>query len=124
TQHAAVLLLPASVAAEIAAMDPTDQAAFLADLGVSEPALSRFIRTAYGLLDLMSFFTVGEDEVRAWPIRRGTHARQAAGRIHSDLERGFIRAEVTPYDQFMKYGSEHAVRDAGQRKLEVKDDVV
>src|SRR5204863_2606721 len=91
---------------------------------VSEPALSRFIRTAYAMLDLISFLTVGEDEVRAWPIRRGTRARQAAGRIHSDLERGFIRAEVTPYDQFMKYGSEHAMREAGQLKLEGKDYVV
>jgi hypothetical protein len=124
TQHAAGMVLSASVEAEIAAMDAADQAAFLADLGVSEPALSRFIRTAYGLLDLLSFFTVGEDEVRAWPIRRGTRARQAAGRIHSDLERGFIRAEVTPYEQFMKYGSEHAVREAGQLKLEGKDYVV
>ena len=124
TQQAAGMVLSASVEAEIAAMDAADQAAFLADLGISEPALSRFIRTAYGLLDLMSFFTVGEDEVRAWPIRRGTRARQAAGRIHSDLERGFIRAEVTPYDQFMKYGSEHAVRDAGHQKLEGKDYVV
>ena len=123
-QQAAGMVLSASVEAEIAAMDATDQSAFLADLGVSEPALSRFIRTAYGLLDLISFFTVGEDEVRAWPIRRGTRARQAAGRIHSDLERGFIRAEVTPYDQFMKHGSEHAVRDAGQLKLEGKDYVV
>jgi ribosome-binding ATPase len=123
-QRAADMVLSASVEAEIAAMDAADQAAFLADLGVSEPALSRFIRTAYGLLDLISFFTVGEDEVRAWPIRRGTNARQAAGRIHSDLERGFIRAEVTPYEQFMKYGSEHAVRDAGQMKLEGKDYVV
>ena len=123
-QRAAGMVLSASVEAEIAAMDATDQAAFLADLGLSEPALSRFIRTAYRLLDLTSFFTVGEDEVRAWPIRRGTRARQAAGRIHSDLERGFIRAEVTPYDQFMKYGSEHAVRDAGHMKLEGKDYVV
>ena len=124
TQQAAGMVLSASVEAEIAAMDAVDQSAFLADLGVSESALSRFIRTAYGLLDLISFFTVGEDEVRAWPIRRGTRARQAAGRIHSDLERGFIRAEVTPYDQFMKYGSEHAVRDAGQLKLEGKDYMV
>jgi GTP-binding protein YchF len=123
-QRAAGMVLSASVEAEIAAMDVADQAAFLADLGVSEPALSRFIRTAYGLLDLISFFTVGEDEVRAWPIRRGTRARQAAGRIHSDLERGFIRAEVTPYDQFIKYGSEHAVREAGHLKLEGKDYVV
>ena len=105
-------------------MDPADQAAFLADLGLSESALTRFIRTAYGLLDLISFFTVGEDEVRAWPIRRGTKARQAAGKIHSDLERGFIRAEVTPYEVFMKYGSEHAARDAGKHLVEGKDYVV
>jgi GTP-binding protein YchF len=124
TQRAAGMVLSASVEAEIAAMDAADQAAFLADLGLSEPALSRFIRTAYGLLDLISFLTVGEDEVRAWPIRRGTRARQAAGRIHSDLERGFIRAEVTPFDKFMRYGSEHAAREAGQLKLEGKDYVV
>jgi len=121
---AAGLVLSASVEAEIARMDAADQAAFLADLGLTESALTRFIRTAYGLLDLISFFTVGEDEVRAWPIRRGTKARQAAGKIHSDLERGFIRAEVTPYDAFMKYGSEHAARDAGKHLVEGKDYVV
>jgi ribosome-binding ATPase len=124
TQHAAAMVLSASVEAEIAAMDEADQQAFLSDLGLSESAKARFIRTAYGLLDLISFFTVGEDEVRAWPIRRGTRARQAAGRIHSDLERGFIRAEVTPYEQFMKHGSEHAAREAGQLKLEGKDYIV
>jgi GTP-binding protein YchF len=123
-QHAAGIVLSASIEAEIATMDEADQAAFLADYGLSESALTRFIRAAYELLDLISFFTVGEDEVRAWPIRRGTHARQAAGRIHSDLERGFIRAEVTPYDQFIRYGSEHAARDAGHLKLEGKDYVV
>jgi GTP-binding protein YchF len=121
---AAGLVLSASVEAEIAKMEPADQAAFLADLGLAESALTRFIRTAYGLLDLISFFTVGEDEVRAWPIRRGTKARQAAGKIHSDLERGFIRAEVTPYEAFMKYGSEHAARDAGKHLVEGKDYVV
>lgn len=122
--HAAGLVLSASVEAEIAAMDPADQPAFLADLGLAESALARFIRTAYGLLDVISFFTVGQDEVRAWTIRRGTRARQAAGRIHSDLERGFIRAEVIPYDVFMQYGSEQAVRDAGRLQLEGKDYVV
>jgi hypothetical protein len=121
---AAGLVLSASVEAEIAGLEPEDQAAFLEDLGVSEPALARFIRTAYGLLDLISFFTVGEDEVRAWTIRRGTRARQAAGRIHSDLERGFIRAEVTPYSIFMELGSEQAVRDAGRLQVEGKDYVV
>ena len=122
--HAAGLVLSASVEAEIATMDAADQAAFLADLGLKESALARFIRTAYGLLDLISFFTVGPDEVRAWPIRRGTHARQAAGKIHSDLERGFIRAEVIPYDVFMQYGSEQAVRDAGKLQVHGKDYVV
>lgn len=122
--HAAGLVLSASVEAEIAQMDPADRAAFLDDLGLKESALTRFIRTAYGLLDLISFFTVGPDEVRAWPIRRGATARAAAGRIHSDLERGFIRAEVIPYAVFMRYGSEQAVKDAGLLQIEGKDHVV
>lgn len=121
---AAGLVLSASVEAEIAAMEPADRQAFLDDLGLAESALTRFIRTAYGLLDLISFFTVGPDEVRAWPIRRGTKARQAAGRIHSDLERGFIRAEVIPYEVFLEYGSEQAVKDAGRLQIEGKDYVV
>ena len=121
---AAGMVLSASVEAEIAGLDPEDQAAFLDDLGLNEPALARFIRTAYGLLDLISFFTVGEDEVRAWTIRRGMHARPAAGRIHSDLERGFIRAEVTPYEAFMDLGSEQAVKEAGRLQVEGKDYVV
>jgi ribosome-binding ATPase YchF (GTP1/OBG family) len=118
------MALSASVEAEIASLDTDDQAAFLEDMGLVEPALTRFIRTAYGLLDLVSFFTLGEDEVRAWTIRRGTPARQAAGRIHSDLERGFIRAEVTPYEVFAEYGSEKAVKDAGKLQVEGKDYVV
>ena len=121
---AAGLVLSASAEAEIAGLDADDQAAFLEDLGLAESALSRFIRTAYGLLDLISFFTVGEDEVRAWTIRRGTKARPAAGKIHSDLERGFIRAEVTPYDLFMELGSEQAVKEAGRLQVEGKDYVV
>jgi ribosome-binding ATPase len=121
---AAGLALSASVESEIAGLEPADQAAFLADLGLSESALTRFIRTAYGLLDLISFFTVGPDEVRAWTIRRGTRARQAAGRIHSDLERGFIRAEVIPHDTFMHYGSEYAVKEAGKLQVEGRDFVV
>ncbi len=121
---AAGLCLSASVEAEIADLDPADQAAFLQDLGLEESALARFIRAAYGLLDLISFFTVGEDEVRAWTVRRGTHAREAAGAIHSDLERGFIRAEVIPYATFMEHGSEQAVKDAGLLQIEGKDYVV
>ncbi len=121
---AAGLTLSASVEADIAALDAEEQEAFLEDLGLRESALARFIRTAYGLLELISFFTVGEDEVRAWPIRRGANARQSAGRIHSDLERGFIRAEVIPYDVFMEHGSESAVRDSGALQVEGKDYIV
>jgi ribosome-binding ATPase len=123
-QGAAGLVLSASVEAEIATLDAAEQTAFLEDLGLHESALARFIRTAYALLDLISFFTVGADEVRAWPIRRGTMARQAAGRIHSDLERGFIRGEVIPFATFMKFGSEQAVKDAGLLQIEGKDYVV
>jgi len=118
------LALSASVEAEISGLDRDDQAAFLDDLGLRESALARFIRAAYGLLDLISFFTVGSDEVRAWTIKRGTKARQAAGKIHSDLERGFIRAEVIPYEVFVEFGSEHAVKDAGRLQVEGKDYVV
>jgi len=121
---AAGLTLCASIESDIAGMDSADQADFLADLGLEESALARFIRAAYGLLDLISFFTVGEDEVRAWTIRRGTDAQHAAGKIHSDLERGFIRAEVTPYDVFLEYGSEAAVKDAGKLQVEGKTYVV
>ncbi len=121
---AAGMVLSASVEAEIAVMDAADQAAFLQDLGLAESARARFIRTAYGLLDLISFLTVGPDEVRAWPIRRGAGAKQAAGRIHSDLERGFIRAEVIPYPLFMELGSEQAVKDAGRLTVAGKDYIV
>jgi GTP-binding protein YchF len=122
--NAAGLSLSASVESEIADLDPGDQQAFLDDLGLSHSALHRFIRTAYGLVDLISFFTVGADEVRAWTIRRGTPARKAAGKIHSDLERGFIRAEVIPFDVFMSHGSEQAVKEAGLLQVEGKDYVV
>jgi hypothetical protein len=122
--YAAGLTLSASVEADISTMGAEEQAEFLRDLGLETSALDRFIRTAYGLLDLISFFTVGEDEVRAWTIRRGTKARRAAGKIHSDLERGFIRAEVIPYDVFIEYGSEAAVKAAGKLRVEGQDYVV
>lgn len=122
--RAAGLTLSASVEADIAALEPEEQREFLRDLGLSESALDRFIRTAYGLLDLISFFTVGPDEVRAWTIRRGTRAKRAAGKIHSDLERGFIRAEVIPYEVFMEHGSEAAVKAAGKLQVEGQDYVV
>jgi GTP-binding protein YchF len=119
-----VLSLCATIEAEIADLPPSDQPEFLASLGLTEPARARFIRAAYHLLDLISFFTVGEDEVRAWPIRRGDRAPRAAGRIHSDLERGFIRAEVTHYPDFMAVGSEARARQEGKLRLEGKEYVV
>ncbi len=119
-----VLSLCAAVEAEIAELAPAEQPEFLASLGLAEPAQARFIRAAYHLLDLVSFFTVGEDEVRAWPIRRGDRAPRAAGRIHSDLERGFIRAEVVHYDDFVALGSESRARHEGKLRLEGKEYVV
>ncbi len=121
---AEVLSLCAAVEAEIAELAPSEQPEFLASLGLAEPARARFIRSAYHLLDLVSFFTVGEDEVRAWPIRRGDRAPRAAGRIHSDLERGFIRAEVVHYDDFIAAGSEARARHDGKLRLEGKEYVV
>ena len=121
---AAGLTLCASVEADIATMGAEEQAEFLRELGIESSALDRFIRTAYGLLDLISYFTVGEDEVRAWTVRRGTKARRAAGKIHSDLERGFIRAEVIPYVTFLEHGSEVAVKSAGKLRVEGQDYVV
>jgi len=125
--HAAggeAMVLSAPVEAEVAELEPGDRAAFLADLGLAESARDRFIRASYGLLDLISFLTAGEDECRAWPVRRGTPARKAAGRIHSDIERGFIRAEVMAYDDFVRHPSEAKCREAGKLRLEGKDYVV
>ena len=120
----AAMVLSASVEAEIAMLEPDDQAEFLEDMGLSEPILARFIRTAYGLMDLISFFTIGKEDVRAWTIKRGTVARAAAGQIHSDMERGFIRAEIIPYDVFAKHGSEQAVKEVGLMRVEGKEYVV
>jgi GTP-binding protein YchF len=121
---AAGLTLCASVEADIAGLEAEEQQEFLKDLGLSASALDRFIRAAYGLLDLIAFFTVGPDEVRAWTIRRGTKARRAAGKIHSDLERGFIRAEVIPYETFIEHGTEAAVKAVGKLQVEGQDYVV
>ena len=93
-------------------------------MGLAEPTLARFIRAAYSLMDLVSFFTVGPEDVHAWTIRRGMVARRAAGRIHSDMERGFIRAEIIPYEVFADFGTEQAVKDAGRVRVEGKEYVV
>jgi GTP-binding protein YchF len=118
------LVLSARVEAEVAELDEADRPAFLRDLGLEAAARDRFVRASYALLDLISFLTAGEDECRAWPIRRGTTARKAAGRIHSDIERGFIRAEVIAYGDFVALKSEARCREAGKLRLEGKDYVV
>jgi GTP-binding protein YchF len=118
------LLLSGKIEMEIAALDPEDCPAFLEDLGLKATARERFIRAAYELLEQVSFLTTGEDEVRAWTIKRGTHAVKAAGKIHSDIERGFIRAEVVHYDDFIQYGSDAKCREHGKLRLEGKEYVV
>jgi GTP-binding protein YchF len=118
------MALSAKVEAEVAELDDADRAGFLADLGLADSARDRFIRASYGLLDLISFLTAGEDECRAWPIRRGMSARKAAGRIHTDIERGFIRAEVMAYADFVQHRSEARCREAGKLRLEGKEYVV
>lgn len=124
TMGGAAMILSARVEAEISSLEPEDQAEFLEDMGLAEPTLARFIRATYEMMDLISFFTVGPEEVHAWTIRRGTAARAAAGRIHSDMERGFIRAEIIPFEVFAEYGSEAAVKNAGMMRVEGKEYIV
>ncbi|HQR45869.1 MAG TPA: redox-regulated ATPase YchF [Thermoanaerobaculia bacterium] len=114
----------ATIEQEIAAMSPEDQAEFLKGLGLPDRALDRLLRAAYELLGLVSFLTAGEDECRAWSIPRGTHAVKAAGVIHTDFERTFIRAEVVPFEKLMEAGSLAACRTHGSFRLEGKDYVV
>jgi GTP-binding protein YchF len=114
----------AKIELEIAALEPADAAAFMKDLGLDESGLDRVIRASYELLGYMSFFTVGDDECRAWSIPRQTVAQEAAGEIHSDIQRGFIRAEVVAYDAFIARGSMHAAREHGELRLEGKEYVV
>jgi GTP-binding protein YchF len=121
---AEAIVLSAEVEAEISELDPSEQPAFLESLGLSEPARDRFIRAVHHLLDLISFFTAGEDEVRAWTVHRGDRAPRAAGRIHADLERGFTRAEVIHYDDFLAGGGEAKARERGKLRLEGKEYVV
>lgn len=115
------LALAGKVEMEIAQLDASDRAAFLSEIGIAEAGRDRFIRACYGLLDLISFFTTGEDEVRAWTVAQGTAAKTAAGKIHSDIERGFIRAEVIAYEDFIGLGSEAKCKEAGKLRLEGKD---
>lgn len=109
---------------EIAQLDPEEQVEFLRELGIESPARDRFIVAAYDMLDLISFLTAGEDECRAWTIKRGTKAQRAAGKIHSDIERGYIRGEVIAYADFIEYKSEAKCKEAGKLRLEGKEYIV
>lgn len=123
-EGAEVVAISAKVEAEIAELDGEDKEMFLSELGLAESGLNRLIKAAYRLLGLNTYFTAGIQEVRAWTIRQGTKAPQAAGVIHSDFERGFIRAEVVAYDDLIKSGSMASAREKGLLRLEGKDYVV
>jgi ribosome-binding ATPase len=123
-EGAPVVPICAAAEAEIAGLDPADRPAFLESVGLKEPGLHAVARTAYSILDLITYFTAGEDECRAWTIKRGTKAPGAAGAIHSDFERGFIKAEVIWWEDLVKLGSEAACRAAAKMNMEGKEYVV
>jgi GTP-binding protein YchF len=124
-EGAGVLVLGAAIEADIAELeDPEERAMFLADLGLDEPGVSKLIRAAYALLNLQTYFTAGVKEVRAWTIRKGFTAPEAAGVIHTDFQKGFIRAEVMKYNDFVTLGSELAVKEAGKLSVEGKEYIV
>ncbi len=123
-ERAEVVAICAAIEAEIAVLDEEDKAEFLADFGAKEPGLNRVIRHGYNLLGLQTFFTAGPKEVRAWTTKVGATAPQAAGEIHTDFEKGFIRAETVSFPDFVKLGGEHGAKDAGKLRLEGKDYVV
>ncbi len=124
-ENTEVIVIAGKLEAEISELDTQeDRTAFLEDAGLHEPGVNRLVRSAYDILDLMSFFTAGPKEVRAWTIHKGMTAPQAAGAIHSDLERGFIRAEVMKYADFIALKSEHAVKEAGKLHVEGKNYIV
>lgn len=123
-EGAEIVIVCAAIEAEIIQLDEGDRAEFLADLGLAEPGLHRVIRSTYALLGLMTYFTAGPKEVRAWTVRRGATAPQAAGVIHTDFEKGFIRAEVVGYDDYVAGKGEAGAKEAGRWRLEGKDYVV
>lgn len=123
-ENSEVISICASIEAEVAELEGEDRQSFLEDLGIEEAGLDRLIRAAYALLGLATYFTAGEQEVRAWTIRQGTKAPQAAGVIHTDFERGFIRAEVVAYEDLKALGTMTKAKDAGKVRLEGKEYVV
>jgi hypothetical protein len=123
-ENAPVVAVCAAVEAEIAELDDEDKAVFLADMGMDEPGLDRVIRAAYSLLGLQTYFTAGVKEVRAWTIHIGDTAPQAAGVIHTDFERGFIRAQTIAFDDYIACKGEQGAKEAGKMRAEGKDYVV
>ncbi len=123
-EGSAVVAVCAAIEAEISELDESDRAAFLADLGLAEPGLDRIIRAGYRLLGLLTFFTAGPKEVRAWTVRAGATAPRAAGAIHTDFEHGFIRAETIAYGDYIAFKGENGAREAGKLRLEGKEYVV
>lgn len=124
-ENAEVILISAGIEADIAELETKEERAeFIEEMGLSEPGVNKVIRASYQLLDLITYFTAGEKEVRAWTIKQGTKAPGAAGVIHTDFEKGFIRAEVIHYDDYVTYGSESAARDNGKLNVEGKEYVV
>ena len=124
-ENAEVLMVAAGLEADIAELESAEERKeFLEDAGLSEPGVNKLIKTAYRLLNLDTYFTAGKKEVRAWTIKKGMTAPQAAGVIHTDFEKGFIKAEVIKYEDWVKYGSEQAVKEAGKMNMEGKDYVV
>ena len=124
-EDAEVILISAAAEADIAGLDTYEERQeFLQDMGLSEAGVNKLIRSAYKLLELQTYFTAGVKEVRAWTIRKGMTAPQAAGVIHTDFEKGFIRAETIAYNDFVTLGSEAAVKEAGKMKVEGKEYVV
>ncbi|WP_018971203.1 redox-regulated ATPase YchF [Rudaea cellulosilytica] len=124
TEGAEVVPVCAAIEEELSQLDDADKLAFLQDMGLDEPGLNRVIRAGYKLLGLQTYFTAGEKEVRAWQVKKGATAPQAAGVIHTDFERGFIRAETIAYDDYIKYKGEAGARDAGRLRLEGKEYLV
>ena len=124
-EGAKTLIIGAAIEADIADFeDAEEREMFLSDLGLEEPGVAKLIRTAYDLLDLQTYFTAGEKEVRAWTVKKGSTAPQAAGVIHTDFEKGFIRAEVIGYNDYVEFGSEQAVKEAGKLSVEGKEYIV
>jgi len=118
------VVICASIESEIAELEETEKLEFLEDLGIEEPGLNRVIRSGYSLLGLQTYFTAGVKEVRAWTVKIGATAPEGAGVIHTDFQKGFIRAEVVGYDDFVEYNGEQGAKDSGKWRLEGKDYII